>query len=242
MAPPPSSHGIGASGLEDSWRQTTDFESRKTPIPNQPGRKKWHRRSRMMVETRKFAQEWLVPTKGRQSSWTLGQDTILLDSNFGIPRQMAYNQSARVEDIHEGLNHMQGAVEWGNKADDSLGRERETIYSNLDEASQMKRGGDLQCLEMVQSPLKKSKCQGDGKAKKGRMTAYLGGSSIPEHSLMIKHTIVSEEENRNVLIVVQNLWECFVGVSKTDRNNLMKRTGNVARGGGGWPTTAARSP
>ncbi|KAM2791036.1 hypothetical protein PS2_002864 [Malus domestica] len=26
--PPPSSHGIGASGLEDSWRQTTDFESR----------------------------------------------------------------------------------------------------------------------------------------------------------------------------------------------------------------------
>ncbi|KAM2407270.1 hypothetical protein ACFX1X_026478 [Malus domestica] len=95
---------------------------------------------------------------------------------------------------------------------------------------------------MVQSPLKKSKGRGDGKAQKGRMTAYLGGSSIPEQSLMIEHTVAAEEENRDVPIVVQNLWECVVGVSETDRDNLMKRTGDVARGGGGWPTTAARSP
>ncbi|KAM1478779.1 hypothetical protein ACFX2I_026159 [Malus domestica] len=143
-SPHPSSQGsyagIRVSGLGDSRRQMADFESRETPIPNQPGRKKWHRRSRMMVGMRNFTQEWLVPTKERQSSWSLGQDTILLDSNFGIPRQLAYNQSARVKDTHEGLNHLQGAVEWGNTAEGSSGRERETIYPNMDEASQMNRG------------------------------------------------------------------------------------------------------
>ncbi|KAM0988230.1 hypothetical protein ACFX2J_012201 [Malus domestica] len=244
--PPPSSHGssagIGLSGQWDSRRMAADIEPRETLIPNQLGRKKWHRRSRMMVGTRNFTQKWIVPTRERQSSWSFGQDTILLDSNFGIPRQMGYNQSARVEDINEGLNHMQGAVEWGNKAEEPPGRERETIYSNQAEASQMKRGGDLLCLKMVQSPLKKTKCLGDGKAQKGKMTDYLGGSSIPERSLMLEHTMVADEENWDVPIVVQNLWEYVVGVSKTERNNLMRRTGDVARGGGGWPTTVARSP
>ncbi|KAM1744092.1 hypothetical protein ACFX11_011022 [Malus domestica] len=234
--------GIEINGLGDSRRQMADLESGETPIPIQPGRKKWHQRSRMMVGMRNFTQEWLVPTKERQSSWSLGQDTILLDSNCGIPRQLAYNQSDRIGDTHEGLNHLQGAVEWGNTAAGSSGRARETIYPNLDGASQMKRGGDLICLDMVQSPLKKSKGRGDGNAQIGRVTAYLGGSSIPEQSQMIEHSVAAEEENRDVPVVIQNLWECVVGVSETGRDNLMKRTGDEARGGGGWPTTAARSP
>ncbi|KAM0982633.1 hypothetical protein ACFX2A_015816 [Malus domestica] len=67
--PTSSSHGsltgTGLGGQRDFRSIATDIEPRETPLPNHHGRKKWHRRSRTMVGTRNFTQEWIVPARGR---------------------------------------------------------------------------------------------------------------------------------------------------------------------------------
>ncbi|CAN6585738.1 unnamed protein product [Malus baccata var. baccata] len=109
--------------------------------------------------------------------------------------------------------------------------------------SPMKRGAEVQGIELMQSPHKKNKAFESTEVRKKTMAKKLREMSAQEKCLMVERAIYAEDELQEVLIEYQDKWEFMEEVFEAEKIALMARkTGKMARGGGGWPSTAARSP
>ncbi|KAM2888288.1 hypothetical protein FF1_012037 [Malus domestica] len=86
-----------------------------------------------------------------------------------------------------------------------------------------KRGMETQSLELSTSPLKKFR-----------------GLSIEETSKVVEQAFLAKEGSREVPCEVRDRRELLEDVSETDQDqSLVNKAGKMARGGGGWPSTAS---
>ncbi|KAM0998813.1 hypothetical protein FF1_005593 [Malus domestica] len=66
---------------------------------------------------------------------------------------------------------------------------------------------------------------------------------LRERCLMVERTLQAEEDLQEVPVEYQEMWDYMEEVSERERRAMTaRRTGNSSQGGGGWPSTAARSP
>ncbi|KAM1217073.1 hypothetical protein TB2_013093 [Malus domestica] len=67
--------------------------------------------------------------------------------------------------------------------------------------------------------------------------------SIKERSLILERVIYADEDLQEVPLEYRERWEYLEEASEAKRSALHgKQAGSLGRGGGGWPSTAARSP
>lgn len=67
--------------------------------------------------------------------------------------------------------------------------------------------------------------------------------STKERCLMMERAISAEEELKEISVEYQDLWEYLEDRSAKGKKSMKaKETGSQSRGGGGWPSIAARSP
>ncbi|KAB2615935.1 hypothetical protein D8674_022523 [Pyrus ussuriensis x Pyrus communis] len=67
--------------------------------------------------------------------------------------------------------------------------------------------------------------------------------SIKESCLMMERAIYAKGEFQDVPSESHEMWELLDEVSDADKGKLLaKKLGKMARGGGGWPSTAASLP
>ncbi|KAM2473742.1 hypothetical protein PS1_006530 [Malus domestica] len=115
--------------------------------------------------------------------------------------------------------------------------------SVLAEASGMKMGGGCQCWDLVQHPFKKVRGLRDPSGISGIMGENWQGLTVQERCLMIQRAVYAEVEpsegssrsNRVMAHVETKLVD-------EQHPSVTQEAGIVARGGGGWPLTAARLP
>lgn len=97
-------------------------------------------------------------------------------------------------------------------------------------------------MEMMQSPQKTVKSLGSKKERKGKMAEKLRSMSIKQQCLMVERVIYADEELQEVPIEYQDMQKYMEEVSKAEKNAILaKRAGKMARGDGGWPSTAVQS-
>ncbi|KAM1645106.1 hypothetical protein COP1_006545 [Malus domestica] len=115
--------------------------------------------------------------------------------------------------------------------------------SVLAEASGMKMRGGCQCWDLVQHLFKKVRGLRDPSGSSGIMGENWQGLTVQERCLMIQRAVYAEVEpsegssrsNRVMAHVETKLVD-------EQHPSVTQEAGIVARGGGGWPLTAARLP
>lgn len=79
--------------------------------------------------------------------------------------------------------------------------------------------------------------------RKEKMAEKWRGMSIKERCLMVERAICVEYELPEVPNEFSEMWDCLEEASKVEKCKLLTiKAGIMARGGGSWPSTAARSP
>ena len=93
---------------------------------------------------------------------------------------------------------------------------------------------------------KKAKIHGEKNEaikRKQRAAEKLGKMTIRERCSMMVRALDVEEDSQEIPIEFQDMWEYMELISAKEKDAMMaKITGASSRGGGGWPSTAARSP
>ncbi|KAM1381509.1 hypothetical protein ACFX2F_034086 [Malus domestica] len=111
------------------------------------------------------------------------------------------------------------------------------------ERSGLKRGGRFQRWEFLHNPLKKAR----GLEFLSNHSAVLEetwlGRNLPERCLMIERAVYTEGETMEGSSGSQRMGVCLEEVCEDAHvKDMQSDSSTQARGGGGWPLTAARSP
>ncbi|KAM1882505.1 hypothetical protein ACFX13_003987 [Malus domestica] len=106
-----------------------------------------------------------------------------------------------------------------------------------------KRGMALQSLELSTSPLKKFRGLGLEETSTGREADFWRRMSIKETCLVVERAFLEEDERREGQCEACDRTTFLEDVTEIDQDtSLVHKAGKMARGGGGWPSTAARQP
>ncbi|KAM2792036.1 hypothetical protein PS2_003746 [Malus domestica] len=115
--------------------------------------------------------------------------------------------------------------------------------SVLVEASGMKMGGGCQSWELVQNPFKKVRGIRDQGGSYGMMGETWQGLNVQERCLMIQRAVYAEvEPHEGSNLSTRVLAHVKAELVDEQHPSATQEAGIVARGGGGWPSTAARLP
>ncbi|KAM1242123.1 hypothetical protein ACFX15_033244 [Malus domestica] len=111
------------------------------------------------------------------------------------------------------------------------------------EISGLKRGGRFQRWEFLHNPLKKAR----GLEFLSNHSAVLEetwlGRNLPERCLMIERVVYTEGETMEGSSGSQRMGVCLEEVCEDAHvKDMQSDSSTQARGGGGWPLTATRSP
>ncbi|KAM1358860.1 hypothetical protein ACFX15_045074 [Malus domestica] len=110
------------------------------------------------------------------------------------------------------------------------------------EGNRQKRGKEPQSMKIFQSPQKKVRSTDSRVCSNSRMAEKLKAMSTKERSQIIESVIYAKETLQELPLEYIEIWEYLEETSKDGRGELNgEPAGNGARGGGGWPSTAARS-
>ncbi|KAM2886197.1 hypothetical protein COP2_013289 [Malus domestica] len=115
--------------------------------------------------------------------------------------------------------------------------------SVLAEASGMKRGGGCQSWDLVQHPFKKVRGIRDPGGSSGLLGGNWQGLNVQERCLMIQRAVYTEvEPPEGSSMSTRVLAHVEAELVDEQHPSVTQEAGNVARGGGGWPSTTARLP
>ncbi|KAM1861130.1 hypothetical protein ACFX13_013224 [Malus domestica] len=115
--------------------------------------------------------------------------------------------------------------------------------SVLAEASGMKKGGGCQSWDLVQHPFKKVRGIRDPGGSSGLLGGNWQGLNVQERCLMIQRAVYTEvEPPEGSSMSTRVLAHVEAELVDEQHPSVTQEAGNVARGGGGWPSTTARLP
>ncbi|KAM1165224.1 hypothetical protein PS2_024430 [Malus domestica] len=107
----------------------------------------------------------------------------------------------------------------------------------------MKRGGGCLRWDLVQHPFKKVRGLSDPGGSSGIMGANWQGLNVQEQCVMIQRAVYAEvEPSEGSSRSTRMLTHVEAKLVDEQQSSETHEAGNVARGGGGWPSTAARLP
>ncbi|KAM0977287.1 hypothetical protein ACFX2I_020016 [Malus domestica] len=204
-------------------------------------KKKWRRLQRSQVSSNQF--QWVVPQGWRHPLWELGDGGFPKVANLALHQLGTGKPLVIIRDINEEASHHSEVVDIGGLA--GVGVRRHWMPPNLllNEASNLKRGVDPQNMDMTQSPQKKVRGTESEKPTKGKMVENSRGLSMMDRCVVVKRTIFTEDELHAVLLELYEKWDSVDENLEAEKWEILAKTsGKQVQGGGGWPSTAARSP
>ncbi|KAM1993482.1 hypothetical protein ACFX16_009809 [Malus domestica] len=181
-------------------------------------KKKWRRLQRLQVSSNPF--QWVVPQGWEYPMWELG-----------------------ARDLNVEVSHHSGVDDLGRLSRMGVNRQWMPPSLLLNEASNLKRGMDPQNMEMTQSPQKKVRGTESDEPTKGKMVENLRRLSMKDSCGMVERTNFMEDELHAVLLELCEKWDYVKENVEAEKWEILATTsGKLVQDGGGWPSTAARSP
>ncbi|KAM1513183.1 hypothetical protein ACFX1Z_024642 [Malus domestica] len=204
-------------------------------------RKKWHRKSRDQGTTGQL--NWTVPQCIKQSLWGSGTSCYLFFQNIIMQQSGNDLNSIIIHDITEDVPNLPNADDVVTACTQSESSQLSLPTHSRLVGTRQKKGKEPQIMEIIQSPQKKVRGTESRECRNIMMTKKLKAMSIKERSLIVECVIHANETLQEIPLEFHEIWEYLDETSKDGRSELIgKQAGNLARGGGGWPSTAARSP
>ncbi|KAM2354887.1 hypothetical protein ACFX1X_009562 [Malus domestica] len=148
-----------------------------------------------------------------------------------------------IQDLNVEVSHHSGVDDLGRLSRMGVNRQWMPPSLLLNEASNLKRGMDPQNMEMTQSPQKKVRGTESDKPTKGKMVENLRRLSMKDSCGMVERTNFMEDELHAVLLELCEKWDYVKENVEAEKWEILATTsGKLVQDGGGWPSTAARSP
>ncbi|KAM1406714.1 hypothetical protein ACFXTH_001361 [Malus domestica] len=202
-------------------------------------RKKWHRKTRHQGTSGHL--NWSAPLSINQSVWGSGSSCYPFFQNIIMQQSGKDRNSVTIHDITKVVPNLPNA---DDEASDCIQSECSLLSLHTHpslEGTRQKRGKEPQIMEIFQSPQKKVRIDESRGCSNTRMAEKVKAMSIKDRSLIIESVINAKETLQEIPLEFYEIWEYLMETSKDGRGELNgEPAGNGARGGGGWPSTAAR--
>ncbi|KAM1780202.1 hypothetical protein ACFX12_041496 [Malus domestica] len=149
----------------------------------------------------------------------------------------------RIRDVSEAYSDTLPAVDLEGLTGTEVCNSRLSSSFLRHEVGGIKRGVEPSSMELIPSPQKKTRGPNPDTDRQGKMVELVQVRSLKESCLLVNRVRYDEAVLHEGTMEARDLWDHVEAVSGERESSVLAAcASNLAQGGGGWPSTAARSP